>query len=51
VKVLRAVADDELPAAEAVRGYHAELSRLGIRPRRTLEADLARSPTASAYGG
>jgi hypothetical protein len=51
VKFLRAVADDELPAAEAVRGYHAELSRLGIRPRRTLEADLARSPTASAYGG
>jgi hypothetical protein len=51
VKFLRAVADDDLPAAEAVRGYHAELARLGIAPRRSLEADLARSATASAYGG
>jgi hypothetical protein len=27
------------------------LAKLGIRPHRALEADLARSATASAYGG
>jgi len=51
VRFLRAVADEELPADEAVRAYHAELAKLGLRPHRPLEADLARSPTATAYGG
>ena len=30
---------------------YGELAKLGIRPHRVLEADLARSATASAYGG
>ena len=51
VRCLRAVADGAVPAAEAVRMYHGELERLGIRPHRPLDADLARSATASAYGG
>jgi len=34
-----------------VKAYHGELAKLGIRPLRSLDADLARSPTASAYGG
>jgi hypothetical protein len=51
VRFLRAVADGEMPAAEAVRAYHGDLGRLGLQPHRPLEADLARSPTASAYGG
>jgi hypothetical protein len=51
VRFLRAVADGDVPAAEAVRAYHGELGRLGLRPHRPLDADLARSPTASAYGG
>jgi len=51
VKLLRAVADSELTADEGVRAYHGELATLGISPTRSLEADLARSPTASAYGG
>jgi hypothetical protein len=51
VRILRAVADGDLGAEEGVRAYHGELSRLGIRPHRTLEADLARAPTAQAYGG
>jgi hypothetical protein len=51
VKWLRAVADGGVPAAEAVREYHGELSRLGIRPLRSLDADLARGDTAAAYGG
>jgi hypothetical protein len=51
VKWLRAVADGGVPAAEAVREYHGELARLGIRPLRSLDADLARGDTAAAYGG
>ena len=51
VRILRAVADGDLGAEEGVRAYHGELSRLGIRPHRSLEADLARAPTATAYGG
>ena len=51
VKHLRAVADDAIAPAEAVRSYHAELAALGLPPHRPLDADLARSSTASAYGG
>ena len=51
VRHLRAGADDELPPAEAVRAYHAELATLGLTPHRPLDADLARTSTASAYGG
>jgi len=51
VRLLRGVADGELAADEGVRAYHGELSKLGIRPHRGLEADLVRSDTASAYGG
>jgi hypothetical protein len=51
VKFLRAVADGDVAADEGVKAYHGELAKLGIRPHRTLEADLARSSTASAYGG
>ena len=40
-----------LAADEGVKAYHGELAKLGIRPHRPLEADLARSATASAYGG
>lgn len=51
VRILRAVADGDLGAEEGVRAYHDDLVRLGIRPHRPLEADLARAPTAQAYGG
>jgi len=51
VRILRAVADGDCAADEGVKAYHGELSQLGIRPHRSLEADLARSSTASAYGG
>jgi hypothetical protein len=49
VKILRAVADGDLGSDEGVRAYHGELAALGIPPHRPLEADLARSATASAY--
>ena len=51
VRHLRLVADGDLPADEAVRAYHAALEKLGIRPHRTLDDDLARAPVAQAYGG
>jgi hypothetical protein len=51
VRYLRAVADDELSAEAAVKAYHGELAKLRIKPHRSLEADLARSATVSAYGG
>ena len=51
VRILRSVADGDLDAAEGVRAYHGELARLGVRPHRSLEADLVRAPTATAYGG
>ena len=51
VAILRAVADGDLGAEEGVRAYHGELQKLRLEPHRPLEADLARAPTASAYGG
>ena len=40
VRMLRAVADDELEPAEAVRQYHDELIKQGIPPRQSLDKDL-----------
>jgi hypothetical protein len=51
IKHLRAVADDELSPAEAVRTYHADLAKLGIRPYRTLEDDMRRTDGATSYHG
>jgi hypothetical protein len=51
VRVLRAVADGDLSAAEGVRAYHGELATLGVRPKRSLDDDMALAPTGSAYGG
>jgi hypothetical protein len=51
VRHLRLVADGDLAAAEAVRAYHGELEKLGVQPHRPLDDDLARSPSAAAYGG
>jgi hypothetical protein len=47
VRILRAVADGDVGADEGVRAYHGELARLGIRPHRDLEADLARADAAA----
>jgi hypothetical protein len=51
VKYLRLVADDQIEPQEAVRAYHADLARLGIRPYRPLEDDLAKTDTATGYAG
>ena len=51
VRHLRLVADGQLAADEAVRAYHAALAKLGLRPHRSLQDDLALAPVAQAYGG
>jgi hypothetical protein len=50
VEHLRQVADDQLSAREAVKSYHAALKKRGIRPLRSLEADLELTTNFSAYG-
>jgi hypothetical protein len=51
VKYLRAIADGEVQPEEAVRAYHADLGRLGLRPYRSLEEDLTRTEAATGYAG
>ena len=51
VKYLRLLADDQIEPAEAVRSYHADLARLGIRPYRTLQDDLQRTDGSTSYSG
>jgi hypothetical protein len=45
---LRALADGQLEPAEAVRSYHANLSRLNIKPNRRLDDDLKATFVAGA---
>jgi len=51
IQHLRALADDQIEPKEAVRSYHAELSKLGIRPYRSLDDDLQATRRAGAYSG
>ncbi len=51
IEHLRAVADDQMEPAEAVKSYHGALQRLGIHPHRSLADDLQRTETALSYGG
>ncbi len=45
IRMLRLIADGELQPKEAVRAYHGELEKEGIKPKRQLEEDLL--PTGS----
>ncbi|HEY7088055.1 MAG TPA: hypothetical protein VH518_08200 [Tepidisphaeraceae bacterium] len=40
VSYLHAIANNQIKAAEAVRAYHGDLQKLGIKPYRTLKEDL-----------
>jgi len=51
IEYLRAVADEQLSPAEAVKAYHGALQRLGICPQRSLADDLKRTDTVSGYAG
>src|SRR5207302_1655980 len=41
VQFLRLIVEGVIAPAEAVKAYHAVLGKLGIRPRRSLDEDLA----------
>ena len=49
VQYLRLIADGQMDPAEACRGYHADLRRLGIRPHRALELDLQLTEASAGY--
>ena len=49
VRLLRSVADEQLEPQQAVREYHAELVRLKIPARRTLEQDLVSTAVVLSY--
>jgi len=52
IQHLRWIADGDLnDPAEAVRSYHAAITKLGLAPFRSLEEDLMKTDRASAYGG
>jgi hypothetical protein len=51
VRYLRSIADGQIEPEEAVRAYHSDLARMGIRPHRSLDDDLQQTPTAISYGG
>jgi hypothetical protein len=51
ITYLRAIADGQIPGEEAVRAYHGDLQRLGIKPYRPLKEDLELTTTATAYAG
>jgi hypothetical protein len=48
---LRAIADGQITPVEAVKAYHGDLTKLGIKPRRSLENDLQRLEASDSYSG
>jgi len=51
ISFLRRLADGEIAPAEAVRAYHGELARLGLKPHRDLPADLQLTERWVCEGG
>jgi hypothetical protein len=51
VRYLRAIADGQIAADEAVRAYHGELQKLGLKPYRDLKQDMELTTTATSYAG
>jgi hypothetical protein len=51
IRFLRLIADGEISAEEAVRGYHGVLQHLGIRPYRSLDDDMQLQTNVMSYGG
>lgn len=49
IQYLRRLADDQILPQDAVRAYHADLQRLGIRPIRSLDVDTQITPTSQSY--
>jgi hypothetical protein len=51
VTYLRGLADGKISAEEAVRAYHGDLAKLGIKPYRPLQEDMELTTTATSYSG
>lgn len=51
IEFLRHIVDGTIGPEEAVRAYHAVLSRLGLPPHRPLETDLQLTSGTQSYGG
>src|SRR3954447_25285406 len=51
VSFLRAIADGQVTPEEAVKAYHGELGRMGIKPYRPLKDDMELTMTATSYAG
>ncbi len=49
IRYLRHITDGVIAPVEAVKAYHADLERLGIKPQRHLSADLRQSTTIQSY--
>ncbi|WP_145261330.1 hypothetical protein [Planctomycetes bacterium Pan216] len=51
IHFLRLIADGQISAEEAVRGYHGVLQQLGIPPHRSLEEDMMLRTGVMSYAG
>src|SRR5262249_31047442 len=51
VHFLRLIVDGQLGPIEAVKAYHAVLSKLGLRPHRSLDDDLQLTDQSMSYAG
>jgi hypothetical protein len=51
VRYLHAIANGQIRSDEAVRAYHGELQKLGIKPYRALKDDMELTSTATSYAG
>lgn len=49
IHYLRRITDGVIAPVEAVKSYHADLERLGIKPQRHLSADLRQTNTIQSY--
>ncbi len=49
IEFLRRIANGEVEPVEAVKAYHAVLTKLGVKPQRRLQQDLRITPTATHY--
>lgn len=49
IEMLRRIVQDEITPNEAVKFYHGRLADLGIKPQRTLEADMQCTPSKMSY--
>lgn len=49
IQYLRGIADSQIGPIEAVKAYHGDLQKMGIRPKRSLDEDLRQTVTSDSY--